>query len=539
MKSLTPGRSLLRRFLQEVVLIKPLRQVSLAQVFGRFPLEVNGPIPDLLINGIVSDSRQVQPGNLFMALSGGSTDGHRYIPDAIQRGAAVVVGSQPPGSLTVPYIQVPEGRRALAFLAAGFFDYPAHKLVVIGVTGTDGKTTTCSLIYSILKAAGIRAGLISTVNAVIGDQVLDTGFHVTTPDAQDVQAYLAEMVESGLTHVILEATSHGLAQFRVEACEFDLGVVTNITHEHLDYHATFEAYRAAKARLFTGLADTPPKAFFTPRTAVLNRDDASFEYLSSLAAAPVVSYGLMPKADVTAEAIHQTRNGLRFVATGKNFRFPVASRLLGDFNVSNCLAALTAASVLKIEPEVVQQGINDLAGIPGRMEIVDLGQDFTTIVDFAHTPNALRCALQTARQLTKGRVITAFGSAGLRDRAKRRMMAEIAIELADMTIFTAEDPRTETLEDILAEMAKGASDLGGVETESFWRIPDRGEALRFGVWSARPGDVLIACGKGHEKSMCFGTIEYDWDDRTALLAALSERLHLDGPPMPYLPTQKR
>jgi UDP-N-acetylmuramoyl-L-alanyl-D-glutamate--2,6-diaminopimelate ligase len=517
-------------------LIKPLRQASLIQIFKRFPLEFNGPIPDLLISGVVSDSRQVQPGNLFVALSGGSADGHCYIPDAIQRGAAVIVGSQPLTSLSVPYIQVPESRRSLAFLSAGFFDYPAHKLLVIGVTGTDGKTTTCSLINSILKAAGIKTGMISTVNAVIGDQVLDTGFHVTTPDAPDVQGYLAQMVEAGLTHVILEATSHGLAQFRVEACEFDLGVVTNITHEHLDYHVTFEAYRAAKARLFTGLADTLPKAFLTPKAAVLNRDDASFDYLSRLAAAPVVSYGLMPKADVTAEAVRQTQNGLRFVAAGKNFRFPIASRLLGEFNVSNCLAALAAASVLKIEPEAVQQGITDLKGIPGRMEIVDLGQDFTAIVDFAHTPNGLRCALQTARQLTKGRVIAVFGSAGLRDRAKRRMMAEVSTELADLTILTAEDPRTESLEDILSVMAQSASDLGGVEAEGFWRIPDRREALRFGVWSARPGDVLIACGKGHEKSMCFGTIEYDWDDRTALLAALSERLHIDGPQMPYLPT---
>ena len=450
----------------------------------------------------------------------------------------MVVGSQPLGSLSVPYIQVPESRQALAFLSAGFFDYPAHKLLVIGVTGTDGKTTTCSLINSILKAAGIKAGMITTVNAVIGDQVLDTGFHVTTPDAPDVQGYLAQMVEAGLTHVVLETTSHGLAQFRVEACEFDIGVVTNITHEHLDYHVTFEAYRAAKARLINRLADTPLKAFFTPKAAVLNRDDASFDYLSRLATAPVVSYGLMPNANVTAETVCQTRNGLRFVAAGENFHFTIASRLLGDFNVSNCLAALAAASVLKIEPEAVQQGIADLAGIPGRMEIADLGQDFTAIVDFAHTPNGLRCALQTARQLTKGRVIVVFGSAGLRDRAQRRMMAEVATELADISIFTAEDPRTESLEDILAEMAHGASDLGGVETETFWRIPDRREALRFGVWSARPGDVLIACGKGHEKSMCFGTTEYDWDDRTALLTALSERLHLDGPQMPYLPTSK-
>ncbi len=509
------------------------------QIFERFPFEAHGEIPDIHVNGVVSDSRQVQPGNLFVALSGGSSDGHLYIPDAIHRGAAVVVGSQPLEPQAVPYIQVIEGRRALAYLAAGFYGFPARKLLMIGITGTDGKTTTINLIFSIFKAAGIRAGMISTVNAVIGETVQDTGFHVTTPDAPQVQRYLAEMVEAGLTHALIEATSHGLAQYRVDACEFDLGVVTNITHEHLDYHGTYEAYRSAKARLFTGLKDSDPKAFLAPKAAVLNRDDPSFDYLSSIAAAPVVSYGLMPGADVTAEEIRQSKQGLRFIASGKDFRFPVTSSLLGDFNVSNCLAALTVCkAVLKLEPDVIQKGIANLEGVPGRMEFIDLGQDFTAIVDFAHTPNGLRCALQTARKLTQGRVIAVFGSAGLRDQAKRRMMAEVSSELADITILTAEDPRTESLEAILADMAQGASDLGGVEGESFWRIPDRGEAIRFGVWSARQGDVVIACGKGHEQSMCFGTIEYAWNDRTALRAALAERLHVDGPQMPYLPTQK-
>ena len=520
-------------------MIGSVHHVPLPHVFERFPFDAHGHIPDILINGVVADSRQVQPGNLFVALSGGITDGHRYIPDAIQRGAAAIVGSQPLEALAVPYIQVSEGRRALAYLAAGYYDYPARKLLVIGVTGTDGKTTTTNLIFSILKTAGIKVGMISTVNAVIGKQILDTGFHVTTPDAPDVQRFLAEMVEAGLTHAILETTSHGLDQYRVAACEFDVGVITNITHEHLDYHGTFEAYRAAKARLFTGLAETGPKNFSAPKAAVLNRDDASFDYLSRLSKAPVISYGMMPKADVTAEEIRQSRQGLSFIASANDFRFPVSSRLMGDFNVSNCLAALaTTAAVLKIEPEIVQKGIADLASVPGRMELIDLGQDFTAIVDFAHTPNGLSCALQTARKLTQGRVIAVFGSAGLRDHAKRKMMGEVSSELADMTILTAEDPRTESLEAILADMAQGAVDLGGVEGESFWRIPDRGEAIRLGVWSARPGDVVIACGKGHEQSMCFGDIEYPWDDRTALRAALAERLHLTGPQMPYLPTQK-
>ncbi len=512
------------------------KQVPLPRVFEKFPFETTGGLPDILINGVIADSRRVQPGNLFVALSGGATDGHRYIPEAIQKGAAAIVGSEPMEGLSVPYIRVSEGRRALAYLAAGYYNFPARKLLVIGVTGTDGKTTTSNLIFSILRTAGLKVGMISTVNAVIGEQVLDTGFHVTTPDAPDVQRFLAEMVEAGLTHVILETTSHGLAQYRVGACEYDIGIVTNITHDHLDYHGTFTAYREAKARLFSGLAETAPKGFTAPKAAVLNRDDASFDYLAGISGAPVVSYGLMPKAEVTAEEVSQSRQGMSFVAAGKDFRFPVQSSLIGKFNVSNCLAAVTTtAAVLKIEPDIVQKGIAGSEKVAGRMELVEQGQDFIAIVDFAHTPNALRCALQTARELTHGRVIVVIGSAGLRDRAKRRMMGEVASELADMTILTAEDPRTEPLEAILAEMARGAVDLGGVEKESFWRIPDRREAIRFGVWSARPGDVLIACGKGHEQSMCFGELEVPWDDRTALRAALSERLHIPGPDMPSLP----
>lgn len=515
------------------------RQVSLKKVFEGFPFDVAGHVPDLRVNGVVADSRQAQPGNLFVALTGGNTDGHRYITDAVQRGAVAVVGSQAIAACSVPYLRVADSRRALPHLAASFYDHPARKLLMIGVTGTDGKTTTTNLIFSILKAAGIKAGLISTVNAVIGDEILDTGLHVTTPDAPELQGYLAEMVASGLTHAVLEVTSHGLAQYRVDACEFDISVLTNITHEHLDYHGSFDAYRAAKARLFTDLLGNASKPFDSPKASILNRDDPSFEFLSKLASGQVVSYGLMPGAEISAKDITQSKEGLRFTALGPGVQFSITCRLLGDFNVSNCLAAIAVSStVLGLDPTSIQAGIARLEGVPGRMEVIDLGQDFTAIVDFAHTPNGLRSALNTARQLTHGRVIAVFGSAGLRDRLKRRMMAEISSELADLTILTAEDPRTESLEEILAEMGQGAAELGGVEGITYWRIPDRGEAIRFGVWSARPGDVLILCGKGHEQSMCFGTIEYPWDDRTALHATLAERLHMDGPAMPFLPTQK-
>jgi len=536
-------------------------QVKLSGLVQNLPGGTQLAFPDVEVSGITLDSRQVQPGSVFVALSGGlGTDGHRYIPDAIQRGAVAVVGSQPLSGLSVPYFQVRDTRQALALLSAAFHDFPARKLTMIGVTGTDGKTTTCNLIYAILQAAGLRAGMISTVNAVIGGQVLDTGFHVTTPEAPDVQRYLAQMAAAGLTHVVLEATSHGLAQQRVKAVDFDIGVVTNITHEHLDYHGSYEAYRAAKGILFSDLEHTPPKAFTPLGGAVLNRDDDSYEYLAGLAKVRRVSYGLHAEADVRAEGISHRVEGLYFTAVGQDaqgreFRLPLASRLYGDFNVSNCLAAVAATlGVLGLDPSSVQEGIAALEGVPGRMESVDLGQDFTAIVDFAHTPNALRVALLAVRQMLSdarrassdasrlqppvpagGRVIAVFGSAGLRDRAKRRMMAETSAELADLSVFTAEDPRTESLAAILAEMAAGAQSRAGVEGQTFWRVPDRRDALRFAVSIARPGDVVIACGKGHEQSMCFGETEYAWDDRVALRAALAERLGVPGPQMPFLP----
>ncbi|HSB02820.1 MAG TPA: UDP-N-acetylmuramoyl-L-alanyl-D-glutamate--2,6-diaminopimelate ligase, partial [Anaerolineales bacterium] len=419
---------------------------------------------------------------------------------------------------------------------------------VIGVTGTDGKTTTTNLIYQILLAAQIKAGMISTVNAVVGEEVLDTGFHVTTPDAHDVQRYLAQMVAAGLTHVVLETTSHGWSQYRVDACEFDVGVVTNITHEHMDEHGSYENYRIAKSRLFLSLEFTSEKPQGNPRLGVINRDDLkSFYFLNSLITVRKLNYGLSAGTDVRAVDVNDSPSGIHFTAHSKDFSVRVSSKLVGTYNVSNCLAALTAAVYgLNIKPEIAAQGIAALEGIPGRMERVDMGQSFSAVVDFAHTPNALKVTLEAAREMLsskeqgrgeRGRVIAVFGSAGLRDKAKRYMMAEVSASLADLTVLTAEDPRTESLEGILEEMAAGARSKGGREGETFWRIPDRGEAIRFALSLARAGDIVLACGKGHEQSMCFGAREHSWDDRIALRAALSELLGVEGPQMPYLPTQ--
>jgi UDP-N-acetylmuramoyl-L-alanyl-D-glutamate--2,6-diaminopimelate ligase len=347
------------------------------------------------------------------------------------------------------------------------------------------------------------------------------------------------MVKAGLTHVILETTSHSLEQKRVEACEFDIAIITNITHEHLDAHqGSLDRYRAAKARLFTALAVTNSKPHGNPRMGVTNKDDWSYKFLQDFITGPQVSYGLTPDADMFARNICFDDTGIHFSACGENFEVDVSSKLVGEYNVSNILAAMAAAiSGLGVHPRIAAQGIFTMNGIPGRMEFIDSGQDFTAIVDFAHTPNALLKTLQTSRQITGKRVIAVFGSAGLRDREKRRMMSEISAEFADLTILTAEDPRIESLEDILDEMADGVESKGGVRNETYWCIPDRGEAIRFALKKAQKDDLVIVCGKGHEQSMCFGSKEYLWDDRVAMKAALAEYLGVDGPDMPYLPTQ--
>jgi UDP-N-acetylmuramoyl-L-alanyl-D-glutamate--2,6-diaminopimelate ligase len=517
----------------------PQPKKMLGELLEGAGLQPRGLIEPVYVTGIKADSRKVQPGDLFVAWAGASQDGHRFIDDALERGAVAIVGTRDISGLDKPYLKVGDSQAALASLSASLYDFPARKLMVIGVTGTDGKTTTTNLIHRLLRHSELKAGMISTVNAVIGSQVIDTGFHVTTPDAPDVQQFFARMVREGLTHVVLEATSHGLDQHRVDGCEFDIAVVTNITHEHLDYHGNYANYLAAKARLFTSLASTSPKPFGNLRLAVLNRDDQSYTQLAALAGTNQISYGLSPEADIRAENIEALPDGLHFVVRGNGYRISMSTRLAGYFNIYNCLAAVAVGvRGLGLDLETVREGVALLDGVPGRMERIDMNQAFTAVVDFAHTPNALRRALETARQMVSGRVIVVFGSAGLRDRQKRRLMAEVAAELADFTVLTAEDPRTESLDEILGEMADGMVSRGSREGQGFIRVADRGQAIREAVACARESDVVIVCGKGHEQSMCFGEIEYAWDDRTALRAALAGRLGIPGPEMPYLPTQE-
>ncbi len=479
---------------------------------------------DIEISGIFDDSREVKPGGVFVAYKGVEVDGHRFIEEAITRGASAIVGEEEISmKRDIPYIRVPSGREALALLSSAWFDFPASKLKLIGVTGTDGKTTTSTLIFNILKAWGKNTGLISTVEAVLGGESRPTGLHTTTPPAPEIQGYLHEMVENGVEIAVIEATSHGLAQHRLDGCEFDVAVVTNVTHEHLDFHRTDREYVAAKRRLFQNLLREGG-------TAVLNVDDRSYRLFQPIPHANVVTYGLDAPADFTAEEISWDSTGLSMKVVTHKGAFEVHSSLIGRFNVYNILASVAATASMGAPTESITEGISSTKGIPGRMEVIDRGQDFMAIVDFAHTPYALENALKTAKSLTKGRVIAVFGSAGERDKEKRTLMGEVAGRMADFVVITAEDPRRESLDSIMGEIAAGCEAAGREQGKDFVSIPDRWTAIEKACSIARKGDVVIVCGKGHEQSMCFGTTEYPWDDRIALAEVLegkrTRRFHL-------------
>ncbi|MEO8392757.1 MAG: UDP-N-acetylmuramoyl-L-alanyl-D-glutamate--2,6-diaminopimelate ligase [Chloroflexota bacterium] len=492
---------------------------------------------------VVESATETEPGGVFVARAGGSFDGHDFIPQAIERGAAVIFGEKVVTGLPVPYILVENAQQAIGYLAAAYHDFPSRKLKMFGVTGTDGKTTTSTLIHSILREdSGGRAGLISTIAADVGGQMLDTGLHVTTPNAPQIQALLAQMVDNGLRYAVVEMTSHGLAKGRVNGIDLDVAVLTNITHEHLNEHKTFENYRAAKGRMFEMLNWNKPNK--SNVGGVINFDDPNAYYFDQICKSKGVlseHYNLQQDPSfpwgVYAENLVYTSKSTEFdVSRTADGTFKLASihtSLVGEFNVMNILAAVAAVRLNRlVHAGSIERGIAAIKVIAGRMQRIDEGQNFMALVDFAHTPNALENVLKACRKMLPdgNRLIAIIGSAGLRDLDKRRMMPEVAARLADFTILTAEDPRSESLDEILETMAQAAVAAGGIEGETFMRVKDRGEALYRACQMARGGDLVIACGKGHEQSMAFGTTEYPWDDREAMRAALR------GTPLKTLPT---
>ena len=391
--------------------------------------------------------------------------------------------------------------------------YPARRLKVIGVTGTDGKTTTCHLIYEILKAGNKKVALLSTVAAYIGDKVIDTGFHTTTPSAKYLQPLLKQVADAGMEYLVLETTSHGLDQHRVLGTNFLMGVLTNVTQDHFDYHKNFENYRKAKAKLFKNV-----------KYAVLNKDDQSFEYFKGVLKenTHLLSYSLEDNASLVAKNIQINSGGMSFTTVEAGYTHKIETKLIGKHNASNILAAACAAMSVGVKWPEILKVLASFKGVEGRMDIVPSNKNFTTIIDFAHTPNSLENVLQTLRSIKpkNGRLICVFGCASERDEEKRPLMGAISVRLAEVSIITSEDPRREDPDKIIDQIVQGAPKTNSAH-KTLLREPDRRKAISLAVSIAKKDDIIVICGKGHEKSMNIKGKETPWSDRAEARKALN------------------
>ena len=467
------------------------------------PEDVVGARPVEILD-LAYDTRRIRDGSLFFCVPGATTDGHGLAGEAVGAGAVALVVERPVDAL-VPQLVVESVRAAMAVAADTFFGTPTERLTVAGATGTNGKTTTAYLLRSILEASGRSTGLVGTVEWVVGGE--RSASPHTTPEAIDLQRLFAEMLAAGDEAAAVEASSHGSHFRRLDRVRFDALVFTNLTQEHLDLHGDMEEYFQAKRRLFTGL---------TPPPAAVNVGDPSGGRLADelLAAhrAPLVTYGLRPAAEVRADGLELGPHGSRFTAAG----IPLETRLPGVFNVENVLGAVAAALLLDIEEDAIVAGIGSVAGVPGRFEAVDEGQDFAVVVDYAHKPDALAAVLRAARPLGDGRVTVVFGAGGDRDRTKRSEMGRVARELADSVIVTSDNPRSEDPLAIIGEVLHGA----GTDVEV---DPDRRSAIESAIARASSGDVVVIAGKGHEQGQETAGVVHPFDDREVARAALRAR----------------
>lgn len=471
------------------------------------------------VTDVVYDSRQVTPGALFAALRGADLDGHDYLTSACERGASALLVEQPIDT-QLPQIVAANSRQALAGVAAAFFRHPSQEVGVIGVTGTDGKTTTSYILDHVLRTAGAVTGLIGTVAVRIGDTEDLHAARQTTPESSDVQRYLRHMADAGVDWAILEATSHGLAMFRLDHVEFRAGAVTNITHEHLDFHGSVENYRRAKAILLERVAARGG-------LVVSNADDAGARAVEGYAGgATLLRYSLHDTmTDVWAENLALAGDGSRFTLATREFgEAEVRLPLIGEFNVANALCAAATALGLGISLATVVQGLDSAPAVPGRMARVDAGQPFSVVVDYAHTPDSLEKILRLLRSLHPGgRLIAVFGSAGERDREKRPIQGAVAAALADIVIVTTEDPRFEDADAIIAEIVAGARNSGQIDGAHLHTRTERQDAVDLAISLARPGDCVLLAGKGHEGSIIWGREKRPWNEAEAARQALRQR----------------
>ena len=469
---------------------------------------------ELEIRQVTCDSRKVQPRAVFFALHGAKADGNAFIRDAVGRGAVAIVSEETaPAAIpaSVAWIQVREGRKALAVTAANFYGHPAEALQLVAVTGTNGKTTTTSLVDAIVKASGAKTGLFGTI--AYHTPLREYPAPNTTPESADLQGFLAEIRDEGGRFAVLEASSHSLAMDRLWGCHFAAAVFTNLTREHMDYHKTFEDYFAAKKKLFEGTGAGAPEV------AVINTDDEYGKRLTGLAK-KTMTYGLESDADITTKKFQLTFNGLAFTAQTPTGKVQVTSPLVGRINVYNILAAIGAAQALGLSTEIIEGGIRSLENVSGRFQRIDLGQPFFVVVDYAHTDDALENLIRTARELNpKGRIITLFGCGGGKDRTKRPVMGEVTGRLSDLTILSSDNPRDEDPLKIISDIIVGLQKTAG----KYLIEPDREKAIGVAMDEARAGDIVLLAGKGHENYQILAERTLEFDDRDMARRALRER----------------
>jgi UDP-N-acetylmuramoyl-L-alanyl-D-glutamate--2,6-diaminopimelate ligase len=482
------------------------------------------------VRDIAHDSRKVKPGSLFVAVRGLHSDGHQFISQAIQHGAMTIVAEKQEGLPVpsgTPLLIVDDSRRALALLANTFFGHPSRRLMLTGITGTNGKTTTTYLVKSIVEAAGSTTGLIGTIDYRVGDKVYPAPN--TTPESLELQRLLSEMVGLGATHCVMEVSSHALALGRTLGCEFAAAAFTNLTQDHLDFHGSMDAYFQAKLRLFTGLS---PEAW-----AIINSDDARGVEIVRKTRARVITTGFSELANVRpVGTIRHGINGLMFDAASPAGTIPVESPLVGRYNIYNILTAIGIGTALGVSAEEIARGLREMKAVPGRMEKVDEGQPFGVVVDYAHTEDAIARLLESVREVTASRIITVFGCGGDRDRTKRDAMGAAAIKASDIVIITSDNPRTEDPLSIIRDIERGLA-AGGVKTSAqdagkqvapgkrpYVIIPGRHEAVAVAVGLARPGDVVVLAGKGHEDYQIIGEKKIHFDDREVAREQIRKRL---------------
>ena len=470
------------------------------------------------IQDITADSRAVKPNSLFIALDGATVDGHNYIDKAVAAGAVAVIVSKP---VTVPddvcVITVADTRQAMMVCVPYFFDYPANRMRMVGVTGTNGKTTTTHMIRHILKAQGHKVGVIGTVHIMIGDTSYP--IHNTTPDVVDLQHILHQMVQENVEYCVMEVSSHALALGRVSGVEFDTAVFTNLTQDHLDFHKTFENYLAAKCKLFEQVS--APNQVKDNKGAVINIDDSYGHRVMEKTTAPTITYSTLGKGTLNASDVHMSTKNSQYTVNYKGESYPVSMNTTGLFNVYNTLAAIGACLQEGISMEAIDTALKTFSSVPGRFELIEEGQDFAVVVDYAHTPDGLQNILETAKAIKENRIIIVFGCGGDRDATKRPIMGRIAAEYGDKIYVTSDNPRTEDPVQIVKDVEVGVKEALRDGT-SYEVIVDRREAINHAIHDAKTGDIVIIAGKGHENYQILKNETIHFDDREEARKALKE-----------------